>query len=213
VAAASTDASVSLKRISAYMIAEEMGEPFLLNEDSKYAVEIRDGEFTWETTKASEGGDGKDGKKKGKGGKGGDKVKDKEPEDKKSKDRNRIGSLFKMKSSAPTKEKETLPVHSKDVSANTSLELASQEKVKEEDKPFALSSLNLSIPKGSFVAIVGRVGTGKSSLLQSMIGEMRKTAGKVTLGGTIAYVPQSAWIMNASLKQNVLFGQEEDTAR
>ena len=49
----------------------------------------------------------------------------------------------------------------------------------EEEKPFELRGMKLKIPKGAFVAIVGRVGSGKSSLLQAMIGEMRKTQGEV----------------------------------
>ncbi|KAJ7832830.1 multidrug resistance-associated ABC transporter [Mycena leptocephala] len=81
---------------------------------------------------------------------------------------------------------------------------------REEEKPFELKNLRFSVPKGAFVAIVGKVGSGKSSILQALIGEMRRTAGTVALGGTIAYVPQSAWIRNATLRQNVIFGQEED---
>ncbi|KAJ7172563.1 multidrug resistance-associated ABC transporter [Mycena filopes] len=80
----------------------------------------------------------------------------------------------------------------------------------EEEKPFELKNLKFSVPKGSFIAIVGKVGSGKSSILQAMIGEMRRTSGTVVFGGTIAYVPQTAWIRNATLRQNVLFGQRED---
>ncbi|KAJ7730232.1 multidrug resistance-associated ABC transporter [Mycena maculata] len=80
----------------------------------------------------------------------------------------------------------------------------------EEEKPFELKNLKLSVPKGAFVAIVGRVGSGKSSILQALIGEMRRTAGTVAFGGNLAYVPQAAWIRNATLRQNIVFGQEED---
>ncbi|KAJ7123626.1 multidrug resistance-associated ABC transporter [Mycena epipterygia] len=79
-----------------------------------------------------------------------------------------------------------------------------------EEKPFELQNLKFSVPKGAFVAIVGRVGSGKSSILQALIGEMRRTSGTVEFGGSIAYVPQSAWIRNATLRQNITFGQEED---
>ena len=54
--------------------------------------------------------------------------------------------------------------------------------------------VNMSIPRGQLVAIVGAVGSGKSSLLQGLIGEMRKTEGKVIFGGSVAYCSQSAWI-------------------
>lgn len=60
--------------------------------------------------------------------------------------------------------------------------------------PFSLSSITMTIPKGSLVAIVGPVGSGKTSLLQGLIGEMRKTEGRVRFGGSVGYCPQSAWI-------------------
>lgn len=48
-----------------------------------------------------------------------------------------------------------------------------------DEKPFSLTDLQITVPKGAFVAIVGKVGSGKSSLLQAMIGEMRRTRGEV----------------------------------
>ncbi|KAG6916304.1 hypothetical protein DXG01_007461 [Tephrocybe rancida] len=81
------------------------------------------------------------------------------------------------------------------------------------EKPFELKNLKLLVPKGSFVAIVGRVGSGKSSILQSLIGEMRKTRGQVVLGGRLSYVPQTSWIRNATLRENVLFGREDNEER
>ncbi|KZW01126.1 hypothetical protein EXIGLDRAFT_719505 [Exidia glandulosa HHB12029] len=79
--------------------------------------------------------------------------------------------------------------------------------------PFALTDLRLQIQRGAFVAIVGRVGSGKTSLLQALAGEMRKTRGNVVLGGTVSYVPQSPWIVNASVKDNITFGEEDDSSR
>lgn len=60
--------------------------------------------------------------------------------------------------------------------------------------PFQLNDIRIDIPKGKFVAIVGRVGSGKSSLLQAMAGEMRKVRGEVVFGGSVAYVAQNPWI-------------------
>ncbi|KAG7095244.1 hypothetical protein E1B28_006018 [Marasmius oreades] len=84
---------------------------------------------------------------------------------------------------------------------------------KDEGRPFTLKSLKFSVPRGSFVAIVGRVGSGKSSILQALVGEMRRVQGCVTFGGTVAYVPQTPWIRNTTLKENILFGQKEDEQR
>ncbi|XP_066432335.1 multidrug resistance-associated protein 1-like isoform X2 [Eleutherodactylus coqui] len=77
------------------------------------------------------------------------------------------------------------------------------------DEP-CLRSINLSIPHGSLVAVVGRVGCGKTSLLSALLGEMAKVEGKVSLKGSLAYVPQQTWIPNATFKENVLFGKTLD---
>uniref|UniRef100_A0A8C7IGV6 Multidrug resistance-associated protein 1 n=1 Tax=Oncorhynchus kisutch TaxID=8019 RepID=A0A8C7IGV6_ONCKI len=61
---------------------------------------------------------------------------------------------------------------------------------------------------GSLVAVVGHVGSGKSSLLSALLGEMEKLEGSVSVKGSVAYVPQQAWIQNATLKDNIVFGQE-----
>ncbi|KAG1770993.1 ABC protein [Suillus occidentalis] len=81
------------------------------------------------------------------------------------------------------------------------------------DEPlFQVKHVTMTIPRGQLVAIVGPVGSGKSSLLQGLIGEMRKVSGHVSFGGRIGYCPQTAWIQNATLRDNVTFGQpfEED---
>ncbi|KAH8921178.1 P-loop containing nucleoside triphosphate hydrolase protein [Atractiella rhizophila] len=76
-----------------------------------------------------------------------------------------------------------------------------------------LKDICLRIARGKLVAIVGPVGSGKSSLLAALTGEMKKLEGKVKLGAEIAYVPQIAWIQNASLRDNVLFGQPFEEER
>ncbi|KAF9184642.1 Multidrug resistance-associated protein 1 [Haplosporangium sp. Z 11] len=76
-----------------------------------------------------------------------------------------------------------------------------------------LHSLNISVLNGSLTAVVGRVGQGKSSLLSAIIGEMYKVQGTVQISGRVAYVPQQAWIINATLKDNILFGYEFDEER
>ncbi|XP_031726932.1 multidrug resistance-associated protein 1 [Anarrhichthys ocellatus] len=75
-----------------------------------------------------------------------------------------------------------------------------------------LKRLNVCIPEGSLVAVVGLVGSGKSSLLSALLGEMDKLEGTVSVKGSVAYVPQQAWIQNATLKDNIMFGQERREA-
>ncbi|XP_070780875.1 multidrug resistance-associated protein 1-like [Enoplosus armatus] len=68
-----------------------------------------------------------------------------------------------------------------------------------------LQRINMKVKTGSLVAVVGHVGSGKSSLLSAMLGEMERRCGSVSIKGSVAYVPQQAWIQNASLKDNILF--------
>ncbi|KAJ6466582.1 ABC protein [Mycena vitilis] len=82
-----------------------------------------------------------------------------------------------------------------------------------EDPPFRVQNIDMCIPRGTLAGVVGRVGSGKSSLLQGLIGEMRKVGGEFSFGGRVAYCPQTAWIQNASLRDNVLFGQPFDSDR
>ncbi|KAG1879712.1 ABC protein [Suillus subluteus] len=77
---------------------------------------------------------------------------------------------------------------------------------------FKVKNVTMTIQRGQLVAVVGPVGSGKSSLLQGLIGEMRKVSGHVSFGGRIGYCPQTTWIQNATLRDNITFGQrfEED---
>lgn len=70
-----------------------------------------------------------------------------------------------------------------------------------------LKNINIKIKKEKLVAVVGKVGCGKTSLLSALLGEMEKINGIVNVDGRIAYVPQQAWIQNATLQDNILFGR------
>ncbi|QRW14685.1 ABC transporter transmembrane region [Ceratobasidium sp. AG-Ba] len=89
------------------------------------------------------------------------------------------------------------------------VEQATQEKAPAK-AAFKIEGLNLEIPRGQLCAIVGPVGSGKSSLLQGLIGEMRKTSGDITFGGSVGYCPQTAWIQSISIRDNITFGQPYD---
>uniref|UniRef100_A0AAQ4PSX5 ATP-binding cassette, sub-family C (CFTR/MRP), member 3 n=1 Tax=Gasterosteus aculeatus aculeatus TaxID=481459 RepID=A0AAQ4PSX5_GASAC len=75
-----------------------------------------------------------------------------------------------------------------------------------EDPPI-LHNINVMVPQGSLLAVVGHVGCGKSSLISALLGEVEKLEGEVSIRGSVAYVPQQAWIQNASLRDNILFGK------
>uniref|UniRef100_A0A914E7D4 Multidrug resistance-associated protein 1 n=1 Tax=Acrobeloides nanus TaxID=290746 RepID=A0A914E7D4_9BILA len=73
-----------------------------------------------------------------------------------------------------------------------------------------LKNISLHATKGDLIAIVGKVGSGKSSLLMSLLGEMEKLNGYVRVDGNIAYVPQQPWVQNQTVRQNIVFGADYD---
>ena len=89
---------------------------------------------------------------------------------------------------------ETLLTESKEDYSNRDEKDSSQP-----DPPFRVHDITMHVQRGTLVAVVGRVGSGKSSLLSGLIGEMRKVSGSVTFGGRVAYCSQTAWIQNATL--------------
>ena len=77
-------------------------------------------------------------------------------------------------------------------------------------EPFKLNDIEFSVGRHELVAVIGGVGSGKSSLLAALAGDMRKTGGSVTIGASRAFCPQYAWIQNTTFKENILFGKEYD---
>ncbi|KAF6760644.1 cadmium ion transporter [Ephemerocybe angulata] len=186
---------IALNRMSNYLSSEELEEPYTLDPASEHAVWV-DADFTWEAIR-----------------KPSDDEKDKDttkPTEQEKKKQKKSKNKKAAKGGSPKDEsaEEKLPSTSADVMA------AEKESPPEpEDPPFELKNLHLSIQKGALIGIVGRIGSGKSSLLQALIGEMRKTRGHVVVSGSVAYVPQTPWIQNATLRDNILFGQPLDEAR
>ncbi|KAL1397171.1 hypothetical protein pipiens_009961 [Culex pipiens pipiens] len=76
-----------------------------------------------------------------------------------------------------------------------------------------LHSIDLQIYEGSFLAITGPVGSGKSSLLTAILGEFDHSGEMASVVGHSAYVSQEPWILHQSIRQNILFGQEWDQLR
>ncbi|KAJ3191005.1 hypothetical protein HK101_008174 [Irineochytrium annulatum] len=73
-----------------------------------------------------------------------------------------------------------------------------------------LKDISISVHDGSLVTLVGQVGSGKTSILSAILGEMYKSSGEVVVRGSIAYVSQTAWIMNSTLRENITFGKRFD---
>ncbi|KAJ2999430.1 hypothetical protein HDV02_002915 [Globomyces sp. JEL0801] len=96
----------------------------------------------------------------------------------------------------------------------------------ENEEPFTLRDMNVDFPIGGLTVICGPTGSGKSSLLLALLGELECKAGQyflpnsnpivdpVTgLSQTVAYAAQSAWLLNATIRDNILFGEEYDPIR
>ncbi|PWN42694.1 putative YCF1 [Ceraceosorus guamensis] len=69
-----------------------------------------------------------------------------------------------------------------------------------------LQDIDLTVGKGELLAVLGRVGDGKSSLLSCVLGEMYRSDGQVTVRGRTAYFTQGGWCMGTSIKDNILWG-------
>lgn len=69
--------------------------------------------------------------------------------------------------------------------------------------------------QGELLGVCGSVGAGKSSLLHALLGQMRLrgSEGSVAVRGSVAYVGQQAWILNTSIRENILMGEAFDALR
>jgi ABC-type multidrug transport system fused ATPase/permease subunit len=76
-----------------------------------------------------------------------------------------------------------------------------------------LKDINFKVFPGMKVAVCGTVGSGKSSLLSSLLGEVPKVSGSLKVCGTKAYVAQSPWIQSGKIEDNILFGKPMERER
>ena len=83
-------------------------------------------------------------------------------------------------------------------------------KIKRDDE-FILQDIQFSTPSPNLTVITGPVGSGKSTLLSAIAGEISADiCGTITFQGTLAYIPQTAWIFSGTIRENILFGQPYD---
>lgn len=78
---------------------------------------------------------------------------------------------------------------------------------------YALKNINFTARKGQLTCIVGKVGSGKTTLMKAMIGEipiLKDNKGSIAVNGTTAYCSQNPWILNSSIRENILFGKRYD---
>eukprot|EP00796_Vickermania_ingenoplastis_P006504 gene6504-4686_t len=77
------------------------------------------------------------------------------------------------------------------------------------ERKVLLHDVNVEIPRGRLTVVIGPTGCGKSTLVQSLLSQLEVSKGRVWATKSIAYVPQQPWIMNATVRENVLFFSEE----
>lgn len=94
--------------------------------------------------------------------------------------------------------------------SNKEATLSSEEK---KNKSPTLIELNIDFPKHKLIGVIGNVGAGKSSLLQVILGELAIESGSIDIHGSISYANQESWVFAASIRQNILFGEEYDRHR
>ncbi|KAG5892083.1 hypothetical protein JTB14_011985 [Gonioctena quinquepunctata] len=76
-----------------------------------------------------------------------------------------------------------------------------------------LESINLTVSQGELLGVIGPVGGGKSSLLQSILGELNVSEGTIHIDGKVSYASQEPWIFGATIRNNILFGLDYDKKR
>lgn len=183
-----TDAWNSLKRIQEYLLLEEQTDEAVFDYEAKNAVELRNAEFTWERTPTQ--------------------------------DADKVSALAQPGKPGETK-KATKAANKAANKAGKAAEKAAQKAMEDNSstlvdnndrEPFKLRDVNFQIGRNELVAVIGTVGSGKTSLLAALAGDMRRTNGEAILGASRAFCPQSAWIQNTTVKENILFGKDLDRA-
>ncbi|GJJ73167.1 hypothetical protein EMPS_05525 [Entomortierella parvispora] len=206
---------VSYKRLQVFLNSEEVDDENVIRSSdlsaSEFAYEIRDGTFGWYTPEAIQA------------------TLDKKEKEALEKSKAEAKAAKKSKT---TKDGDEIPlsdikgeksdIETPTSSSSTSIDLevdakpeaidASSDKSRDSMGP-VLHDIQLKIRHGSLTAVVGRVGEGKSSLVGALLGEMHRYSGSVHAYGSVAYVAQSAWILNDTVRNNILFGKEYDERR
>lgn len=161
------DARVAIKRIQAFLLADELEfeAEVLLESNDPWAIQIKNGQFVWE------------------------------PEV--SKEKKSSSKTERTSRNSPSPNSKTNLIQSPSSSSSSG----------HANFPACLINLNIKIRKGDLVAVIGAVGSGKSSLLAAIVDEMRWVDGSVKLAtSSVGYCQQQAWIQNATIRENILFG-------
>ncbi|OQV05977.1 ABC transporter transmembrane domain-containing protein [Cladophialophora immunda] len=178
-----TDAQTAIQRIQEFLLSEEQQDEIIWDEDMEPAVEVQHASFTWERTA------NQDMERAATFQTRGELMAAKKAEKERKK-------AQKKAEKAAKKNKKSPGASNEDIASETT-----------EVEPFKLHDMDFTVGRNELIAVIGTVGSGKTSLLAALAGDMRKTDGKLKMASTRAFCPQYAWIQNATLKDNILFGK------
>ncbi|TLD39578.1 hypothetical protein E2P81_ATG00565 [Venturia nashicola] len=179
------DALGSTNRITDFLLSEEQDEDAVIDHDNKNGIALEHADFTWERNPSQDPDQmpGKDVRSN----------KQIRTDNKAEKKASKLAAKQAKKDAVNSVENHDGGIDS----ASTLTEMP----------PFKMTDLNLTVGRHELIAVIGTVGSGKTSLLAALAGDMRKTAGSITMSAGRAFCPQYAWIQNASVKENIVFGR------
>lgn len=76
-----------------------------------------------------------------------------------------------------------------------------------------LHRIDVTVKEGKLCAVVGSVGSGKSSFLQLILGELPPSEGQIYVAGDVSFASQEPWLFGGSVRHNILFGQPYDKVK
>ena len=195
------DCIISGRRINFFLLSEEVNPTYLKMEgkNGKTAITVEQGNFYWVNKKSKELYMNEKMRIATKTGKG-DKADGKNPKMEQEK-------LREIK--APLLEQEMVPIDKQAL-----LQAQTHNRLPSPHYDLILKDLALQIPVGACVGVIGKVGSGKSSLISALLGEMYfESSARVTVHGSMAYVSQKPWISSQSVRDVITFGEPFDQTR
>lgn len=195
---------ISLRRIERYLQLPELAEYVLSDGDAEGSITVKDGTFAWVDPDAAPIRPVQEEKKK--------KQKKEKKKRRDSSAENDGSEESSMASSLDSEMRSTIHSLASTASSDT-----------QRGPTITLQDISFTIEPGTLVAVVGSVGSGKSSLLSAMLGEMEpindstvqmpQSDASEGTAGFVSYCAQTPWVVNDTLRGNILFGREYDEER
>lgn len=188
------EANVAMKRIEAFLNAPDQ-TPTKLLQDKEKVIEVKDGTFTYQNLHRISP----------------DEAPLKEQLEQTEKDLLLVKAMLADAEDQLAKL-EGRPSYKRYGTSNSSV-MSLEENGGDEENPtkvLSLRRLNFECKEGEFIVVVGKVGSGKSTLLKAILGEVGKVTGDVKVRGKVAYCDQKPFIMNDTVKGNILFGRSSE---